>query len=216
MADTKALWKKFVDGRVKTKPNTVAIIDAVVPHLEGTDIKIVSGWLSDTDQFWKVNHHYDALAFILDRCLKDKGNDEETIKQLRAIQKQLARNKPDPLSGYRTGAIGKPEDKSTPEQIRKRWAILKQAKKDWIEVYTKTDVMKNSKLNEKVFKHPSSPIRPPGTSMHGTGYAIDMTGKSGDIDRICKYLGASLIYKEPGNYHIEFKTGVANKPVKAK
>jgi hypothetical protein len=118
--------------------------------------------------------------------------------------------------GYRTGAIGKPEDKSTPDEIKKRWVILKQAKKDWIEVYTKTDVMKNSRLKEKAFKHPSSPIRPPGTSMHGTGYAIDMAGKSGDIERICKYLGASLIYKEPGNYHIEFKSGVANKPVKGK
>lgn len=215
MPDTKDLQKKHVKGQVKTVPLTDKIIEAILPHLEGTDIEIVSGYLNDADQFWKVNHHWDSLQWIIAKCLKDETDD--TVKtDLTALQKALDRSRPNPATGYRTGAIGKPEDKSTPKEIVGRWAMLRQAKKDWIKVYENTAAWKAGKPKQSAFKHPSSPIKKPGTSIHGTGYAIDMVGNSSQIASISKYLGATLIYNEPGNYHIEFKNGVANKPVKPK
>ncbi|HMO06968.1 MAG TPA: hypothetical protein PKD10_04885 [Paracoccaceae bacterium] len=215
MPASRDLRKKHVRSAVKTIPLTDRIIEDILPHLEGTDIEIVSGYLNDTDQFWKVNHHYDALQWIIEKCLKVE-TDDEVKRSLGAIQKALNRSRPSPPTGYRTGAIGKPEDKSTPKEIVARWTILRQAKKDWIGVYEDTAAWKAGKPKVSAFKHPSSPIKKPGTSMHGTGYAIDMVGNSSQIAAISRYLGATLIYNEPGNFHIEFKNGVANKPVKPK
>lgn len=215
MPDTNQLRKKHVKTAVKTVPLTDKIIEGVLPHLEGSDIEIISGYLNDTDQFWKVNHHYDSLQWIIEKCLKVE-TDDDVKRELTSLQKALNRNRPSPPTGYRTGAIGQPEDKSTPKEITARWNILRQAKKDWINLYEKTAAWKAGKPKQAAFKHPSSPIKKPGTSMHGTGYAIDMVGNSSQISSITKYLGATLIYNEPGNFHIEFKNGVANKPVKGR
>jgi hypothetical protein len=215
MPDIKELRKKHVKTAVKTVTQTDKIIEDLLPHLEGTDIQIISGYLNDADQFWKVNHHYDSLQWIIEKCLKVE-TDDDVKKELGTLQKALNRSRPSPPTGYRTGAIGKPEDKSTPKEITNRWGILRQAKKDWIKVYENTVAWKDKKPAQAAFKHPSSPIKKPGTSIHGTGYAIDMIGNSSQISSITKYLGASLIYNEPGNFHIEFKSGVANKPVKPK
>lgn len=214
-AEVKALWKQKVDSRVLTKSNTKQIINGILPHIANKDVRIVSGYLDDDAQFWKVNHHWDYLRWMILHCLK-LDIDDKTKKALKAVLANLHKSKPKPLTGYRTGGIGQPDDKSTPAEIRKRWKLLKQAKKDWITIYKKKGLVAKSPRKIKSFKHPSSPIRPPGTSKHGTGYAIDMVGNYGDIKSVSAYLGATLIYTEPGNMHVEFANGVAKKKVRPK
>lgn len=204
------LRKTHVSSKVKEKSNTTKIINTLLPYIEGTNIKIVSGFLNDIDQFWKVNHHWDYLRWICKDTLTRDISAEET-KAINAIVSKLESNKPNPVTGYRTGGIGQPEDKSSYDTIRARWLVLKGAKVAWKKLCDDKDYYTKGWKPVACYKHPQSPIAKPGTSMHGQGYAIDMTGDYGKIKAISRKAGATLIYTEPGNMHIEFKNGAKPK-----
>jgi peptidoglycan hydrolase-like protein with peptidoglycan-binding domain len=55
-----------VDPRVRETAVTTRLIDDLVPHLAAMRAKIIAGFLSDADQFWKVNYHWEYLLQMVD------------------------------------------------------------------------------------------------------------------------------------------------------
>jgi len=198
------LRKKYVSSAVQELDITTKIIDKLLIDMEGINFKIISGYLSDSDQFWKVNYHYDYLMWMLNHSLmlnlkvKDKSS-------LQSIKSKLERHVPKPARGYRNSSIGKPEDKSSHEKIQKRFHILKLSKREFKAQIEKLDLKSKSNRSNKTFDLSVAPISFPGSSKHGTGYALDISGDRGLIKSRCKALNASLIFDEKSHVHIEFQ-----------
>jgi hypothetical protein len=200
--------RKFVDPRVKEIAITTKIIDYIMPHFEGVDATVISGYLNDSDLFWKVNYHWEYLKWMiehsqtLDISVKHKDN-------LRAINSALLSNKPDPDTGYRTsGKVGVPTDKSSMDKMDKRYKIVRQSKRDFKKVIIAAELKKKSSRSAKSFDLAAAPVAHPGTSRHSTGYALDIGGNNSQIVSICKKLGATLTFDEQSHVHVEFKNGV--------
>ncbi len=198
---------KFVDPRVKETGVTTRIIDSLGPRFHNVRARIISGYLSDSDLFWKVNYHWeyllDAVVHSLTLPLEDKH-----LKDLQSIRASLVSCQPSPANGYTSGAIGKPEDKSSLAEVTKRHKILSGAKQDFKKVVIAADIKQKSRKSEKVFDLAAAPVAHPGTSKHSTGYALDIEGDSGAIKSICKGMGATLVFDEKSHVHVEFKNGV--------
>ena len=126
---------EFVDPKVKTIAVTDQIIAAIMPYFPKS-AKVISGWLSDDDLYWKVNFHWDYLLETIEHC---EGLEiaENHKTSLAAIKKALWTNAPSPARGYRTSNVGEPKDSSSREVILKRHAVVKQAKIDFTLVEAK-------------------------------------------------------------------------------
>jgi len=116
--------------------------------------------------------------------------------------------KPDPSSGYTSSPVGKPEDRSSVEDVNKRHKVLSSAKQTFSKVTDSADLKKKSNKSGKSFDLATAPVAPPGTSKHGTGYALDIEGDNGTIKSLCKGLGATLVFDEKSHVHVEFKNGL--------
>lgn len=202
-----ALRQIHVDPRVKETTTTTRIIDAILPHLAGTDMKIVSGWLSDADQFWKVNYHWDLLLWIVEHSLT-LPIDAKTAGKLQAIRGALLAHPPDPPRGYRTsGVVGQPVDASDAKTVTRRHAALAAQKKAFAKL-TAALIPKSSESADK-FNLAAAPVSAPGTSKHGSGYAVDIQGPAATVRAICEHLGATVVFDEQSHTHVEFAHGVA-------
>ena len=85
---------------------TTQIIDAIEPHFRGVRATVISGYLSDSDLFWKVNYHWEYLLWMIDHSIGLSVSDQHK-KALAAIRSALLCCKPDPESGYRESpAVG--------------------------------------------------------------------------------------------------------------
>lgn len=207
--DFRDLRRQYVSGSVKENGTTTRIIDALMPHFVGTDLKIISGWLSDDDLFWKVNYHWELLLYMVQHAL-GLGIDTGTQKRLAAIVSQLNAIAPNPSTGYRTSAtVGKPNDSSDINTFDRRYKIVSQAKRDFKAIVDAADLIKKSSLPASSFYLAVAPVAHPGTSKHSTGYALDIKGPAGTVKSICQGLGASLVFDEKSHVHVEFKNGVA-------
>lgn len=203
----------FVRSSVKEIPLTTKIIDQIMPYFPKQCL-CIAGHLDDSDQFWKVNYHWDLLAFMIDRFL---GGDDCT-PQLRgpaeAIKAVLMSNPPNPKTGYRTDTeVGATKDTSSREQIIKRHGELKQSKKDFESVLIKAKVIdpetrKTPAKEQKPWWLAVAPVAKPGLSKHGSGFALDIEGDNAETTRISKALGASLAFNESSHVHVEFADGV--------
>jgi peptidoglycan hydrolase-like protein with peptidoglycan-binding domain len=198
---------KYVDPRVKEIQLTTQIIDKLVPHLVGIRAKIIAGYLSDSDQFWKVNYHWEYLLAAVDHSLT-LPIPEDARKDLQGIRSQLLGCKPNPASGYTSGAVGKPEDRSSYEEATKRHKILSQCKRVFKQAVERADIKAKSKRSAQVFDLAAAPVASPGTSKHGAGYALDIQGDNSAIKNVCKSQGATLIFDEQSHIHVEFKNGL--------
>lgn len=196
-----------VDSRVKETALTTRIIDDLVPHLTDVRARIIAGFLSDADQFWKVNYHWEYLLQMVEHCLTLLLKDGEK-KDLNGIFSTLMGCKPDPTSGYVTSPIGKPEDRSSVEDVRQRHKTLASAKQRFGKLTDSAELKKKSKKGDHAFDLAAAPVAPPGTSKHGTGYALDIEGENAAIKSLCKGLGATLVFDEKSHVHVEFKNGV--------
>jgi hypothetical protein len=198
---------EHVDPRVKETAVTTDILDRLVPHLTDVRAKVIAGYLSDSDQFWKVNYHWEYLLQMVEHSLtlSIEGNEK---KDLQGIRSTLMGCKPDPASGYTTSPIGKPEDRSSVEDTQQRYKMLASAKRTFGKLTESAGLKKKSKKGDHAFDLAAAPVAPPGTSKHGTGYALDIEGSNGDIKKLCRGLGASLVFDEKSHVHVEFKNGL--------
>lgn len=196
-----------VDPRVKETALTTRIIDDLVPRLTDVRARVIAGFLSDADQFWKVNYHWEYLLQMVEHSVTLPLKDDEK-KDLKGIRSILMGCKPDPTSGYATSPIGKPEDRSSVEDARQRHKTLSSAKRTFGKLTDSAELKKKSKKGDHAFDLAAAPVASPGTSKHGTGYALDIEGENAAIKSLCKGLGATLVFDEKSHVHVEFKNGV--------
>ena len=207
--------KAFVSSRVRTLPKTDEIIDALVDRYPaGT--QVIAGYLDDANQFWKVNYHWEYLLSAIDHSLTLEIS-ERHRKCLSAIRAILMVNPPKPQTGYidkggHKSKVGVPEDASSVETIRARWKNLKQCKKDFEAVVDAGGLIDLSPKREDFFFLAYAPVAAPGTSKHGTGYALDIKGDNAKIRETSRKLGASLVFDEQIHVHVEFANGVKAAP----
>lgn len=205
--------KTFVRSSVQEIPLTTKIIDQVMPYFPD-QCKCISGHLDSSDQFWKVNYHWDLLVFMMDKFLKSDDRTPELRGSAKAIREVLMSNPPKPQTGYRTDTeVGATKDSSSQEQILRRHADLKQSKHDFEEVLIRANVVdpktrKTPPKDQKPWWLAVAPVAKPGISKHGSGYALDIEGDNAETTRICKALGASLVFNESSHVHVEFAEGV--------
>lgn len=201
--------RNYVDPRVKETGVTSRIIDALYPRFRGSNIKIISGWLSDSDLFWKVDYHWEYLLWMVDHCRQLQTSKDGTQK-LNGIRSALLGVAPRPDHGYRTSAaVGKPADQSTADEMTRRHKILSQQKREFRAVTRKEDLIAKSTKPASAFHLAAAPVAHPGTSKHSSGYALDIKGPAGTVKSICKSMGASLVFDEKSHIHVEFKNGVS-------
>jgi peptidoglycan hydrolase-like protein with peptidoglycan-binding domain len=201
---------KHVDPRVKETGTTTRIIDDLVPRLTDVRARIIAGYLSDSDQFWKVNYHWEYLLQMLDHCLT-LSIENDVKRELQSVRSALIACKPDPPSGYTSGPVGKPEDRSSVEDARKRHQVLASSKRSFAKITESADLKSKSKKSAHSFDLAAAPVAPPGTSKHGTGYALDIEGDNSAIKNLCNRLGATLVFDEKSHVHVEFKNGVSGR-----
>lgn len=203
----------FVRAAVKETATTTRIINQIMPYFPKQCL-CIAGYLDNSDQFWKVNYHWDLLTFKIDEFLAQKSIPANLLACAQAIKGKLLTNCPNPKTGYRRDAtVGATKDSSTPEQVIQRHAILKQSKLDFESVLVKGKVVNPAtKLAPPTAEKPwwlaVAPVAVPGNSKHGTGYALDISGDNAETTRICKALGATLVFNEASHVHVEWKDDV--------
>lgn len=198
------LRKRHVDPRVKENELTTRIIDALLPHMKGTNLEIISGWLSEADQCWKVDYHWEQLLWATERSL-ELPVDDRVKRKLEAIRSALLANPPDPPSGYRTsGVVGQPVDASDVRTIQARHGVLSEQKRAFGKLLAEASLAAKSNEPAQAFELAAATISAPGTSKHGTGWAIDIEGPPDLVRSICKRLGATLVLDEQSHTHVEF------------
>lgn len=203
----------FVRPGVKEIALTTKIIDRVMPYFP-KDCRCISGYLDNSDQYWKVNYHWDLLVHKIDEFLAMPKLDAKLRAAATAIRNVLMTNPPNPRTGYRTDkTVGQTKDLSSAELIEKRWKTLRQSKKDCERVLIAAKVVTAAKkamppASEKPWWLAVAPVASPGDSKHGSGYALDIGGNNAETVRISKALGASLVFNEASHVHVEWKDGV--------
>ena len=203
-------WDSFVAPGVKFKadPDTRKLIEAIMPCFP-RPCKVIAGYLNDDDQFWKVNYHWELLSTMVGRAL-GLSVSAASLTTLKSISIDLEGNKPDPAKGYMASKKpGEPHDRSTSETIVERWKLLKTSKAAFRKVLDSEEIPKKHPPSER-WDLAAAPVAMPGTSKHGSGYALDIhgAGKNKLISEISRSLGASLVFDEKSHVHVEFKQGV--------
>ena len=202
-------FSTFVRAAVKFKPypSTRELIEAIMPFYP-RECTCIAGYLDDEDQFWKVNYHWELLCRMLNKALpKLEG---AHAFQTRIILNDMLTNPPKPSHGYADSrVVGEPHDTSTHAEITRRWERMKICKEQFrliIDSAGLTTLMPPS----TPWDLSVAPVARPGTSKHGTGYAVDIQGYGLNhrIKEISKGIGATLAFDEKSHVHVEFATGV--------
>jgi hypothetical protein len=204
-------FQSFVRPSVRFKhinPNTKDLLTKIMPYYPKTCC-VIAAFLDDHDQFWKVNYHWELLAIRVKKALALKLGASSQATLL-TIQKSLEGNAPNPNHGYSSSAIvGQPHDTSSAALIVARWNSMRDSKKKFREVLDTENIAKLHPPAEG-WDLAAAPVAAPGTSKHGSGYAIDIGGAGQNhlIASISKKLGATLVFDEKSHVHVEFKKGV--------
>jgi hypothetical protein len=135
--------------------------------------------------------------------------DDAALRELQGIRSTLFACPPRPARGYTTGALGKPEDGSSLDEITRRHSLVSQAKRAFKKVTAEAELKRKSRKSAHAFDLAAAPIAHPATSKHSTGYALDIQGDNAAIKSTCKGHGATLVFDEKSHVHVEFKNGVA-------
>ena len=203
----------FVRASVEFNDVTEHVVDAIMPYFP-QNCKVIGGYVSVSKQYWKVNFHWEYLLRHLDKAA-DMDLSPQHLKCVKAIRSVLIANRPQPEKGYMASkSMGKPQDMSSLESVVRRWKALRQCKKDFKSVITAARLLNGmTSKQRKVWLLAVAPVAKPGKSKHSTGYAVDLYGSNSEIMKISKGLGASLVFPEGSHVHVEFKDGVAGKPI---
>jgi hypothetical protein len=202
---------------VKEIAVTTRIIDDIMPYFPKA-CQCIGAYLDCSDQYWKVNYHYDLLSYKIDQFIGISTVPQPLRTCAQAIKNALMANPPSPPTGYRNDKmVGQTKDRSTPDQIVKRHGTVKQAKVDFESVLLKAGIINAASKNnppekEKAWWLAVAPVAVPGNSKHGSGYALDIAGDNVETTRLAKALGASLVFNEASHVHVEWAQGV-RKPV---
>lgn len=197
----------FVRKAVLEIPVTTKILDAIMPYFP-KDCKVIAGYLSSDDQYWKINFHWEYLRDMLETALT-KDLSEKHAKCVKAIKAALVKNAPRPSRGYKKSqTVGKPVDASSKQLISARWKTVRQCKRDFKLVIDKAGLLAKNPPSKQAWHLAVAPVAAPGTSKHGNGYAVDIAGDNKLIKKIAKELGATLAFDEKSHVHVEFKNGV--------
>lgn len=201
-------YKEFVDPKVITIPVTEDIIKAVMPFFPKS-AKVISGYLSVDQLYWKVNYHWELLGWAIDRLLATKRSDEVVNLKLKAIKTALNSNTPTPNTGYRTSSKpGYPKDELSDETILLRHAIVAKAKADLKALVGSAKLDKDWKLDSKALMLAYAPVASPKNGKHRFGWALDIKGNNAEIKRIAASLGAIKPFDEGSHVHCEWPNGV--------
>lgn len=197
----------FVDPKVLTIPVTDAIIEKIYAEFPKSS-KVISGYLSEEQLYWKVNYHWEVLLEAVDHC-SGLAIEQRHRLALAAIRSSLMSNPPDPQTGYRKSTVpGEPKDRSSHEQILQRHALVSQGKRDLKRIIEAAEIFKKTKRNPKALMLAYAPVAKPAQGKHSTGYALDIKGPNNEIMRVARRLGASLVFNEGSHVHCEWKNGV--------
>jgi peptidoglycan hydrolase-like protein with peptidoglycan-binding domain len=199
---------KRVDPRVQETAVTTRIIDNLVPRFGDMRATIIAGYLSSEDQFWKVNYHWEYLLQMVEHSLTLPIQDADT-KDLQNIRSGLLGCQPEPSNGYTSSPIGKPVDRTSEEAQVQRYKVLRNMKELFGKVTDRAGLKAKSKKSPTMFDLAAAPVAFPGTSKHGTGYALDIEGDNSAIKSLCTGLGATLAFDEKSHVHVEFKNGLS-------
>jgi hypothetical protein len=213
-------WATFVRPSVKTIPLTKQIIDAIMPYFP-LKCKVIGGYLNSADQYWKVNYHWENLVTKIED-FRGRSDVEEKHKNMAlAVWKVLMTNPPLPERGYiKDKNVGDTQDLSANEKIEARHKLLKQSKLDFRAIIIAAGIVdpKKEKSDPPAAEKPwwlaVAPLAKPGHSLHGTGYALDISGDNVETTKLAKALGCTLAFNEASHVHVEFAKGV-NVPISA-
>lgn len=199
--------RDFVRPGVRETALTRKIIDGIAPSFRGVRAKVISGYMNDEELFWKVNYHWDYLLWMVEHAagLPLTRRQASTLEGLRA---SLRSCEPRPATGYRTSPVGKPKDSSSMDEMTRRHRVVAQSKRAFKALVREADLKRKSSRTAKAFDYAVAPVAHPGTSKHGTGYALDIAGDNHRISDLCRRLGASLVFDEKSHVHVEFRNGV--------
>ena len=200
----------FVKDSVRVIPLTQQIIDWIMPYFPLSS-RVIGGYLDDGNQYWKVNFHWEYLVAKIEAFRAMEGPTEAQKTAALHVWKVLMSNPPLPERGYvKDKQVGDTKDASPRERITERHKILRQAKKDFRQIIIAAGIVDEKKEagnppdKDKPWWLAVAPVAAPGTSKHGTGYALDIKGNNDDIKRIAKALGATLAFNEASHVHVEF------------
>ncbi len=200
-------FKEFVDSRVQTIPVTDEIISKIMPFFPKS-ARVIAGYQSEEQLYWKINYHWEVLLEALEHCLKLNITKEQR-DALAILKVKLESNMPDPKNGYRTSDIlGLPKDRSAHETILARHTIIKQAKIDFRAIIDSADIFRKTKRDPKALMLACAPVAKPSQSKHSTGFALDICGNNIEIKRIALSLGAVKPFDEGSHVHCEWPNGV--------
>jgi len=206
-ADAHTSRSSFVGADVKELPVTTKIIDQIYGYFP-KKYKVISGYLSASDLYWKVNYHWDAMRVWLEYAKEHAEMSEEEQKELDGFYQTLMSNPPSRAGHYKINKIGEPPDASSEGTIEQRCTTLKQIKTD-LHVYSQKQKFAGKKMSHKdLLKYALNPLAMPKKSNHIHGWALDIAGDIPGAAKIATSLGATLAFKEFTHCHCEFKNGV--------
>ncbi|MEP6505860.1 MAG: hypothetical protein ABJD97_21180 [Betaproteobacteria bacterium] len=197
----------FVDPKVKTIGVTDAIIKSIYAEFP-LSAKVISGYLSEEQLYWKVNYHWEVLLEAVHHCSQLVA-DTAHKQALAAIWAALESNQPDPKCGYRKSTEpGWPKDKSSHRRILARHALVRQGKQDLKRVIAAADILAKSRRDPKALMLACAPVAKPAHGKHSTGFALDIDGNNAEIAAVARRLGATLTFDEGSHVHCEWAAGV--------
>jgi len=203
----------WVREGVKEKPNTTAIIDAIMPFFP-LSCQVISGWLSNDDLYWKVNFHWELLVARLKLFQHRKETTAHGVKGAQSILKNLWTVPPNPTHGYlKDKNPSDTKDHTGHKSTIERHAVLALAKKEAKLLFVREGVLttkheKDPPKSEKPWWLSVAPVANPTKGKHATGYALDIAGNNAETTRIATALGASLVFNEASHVHVEFEKHV--------
>ncbi len=197
----------FVDSNVKENAVTTKILDQLYRYFP-KKYKVISGYLSTSDLYWKVNYHWDALRVWLEYAKDHAEMTPEEQKELNGLYRPLMANAPSQPGHFKVNKIGEPADTSPLVKIEDRCKTLQKIKAA-LKVYSTKQRFDAKKLQQKeVLKYALNPLALPKQSNHVHGWALDIKGDIAGAAAIAKQLGATLAFKEETHCHCEFRNGV--------
>lgn len=205
--DAHSSRSSFVDSQVKEIPVTTKIIDQIYCYFP-KKYKVISGYLSAGDLYWKVNYHWDAMRVWLEYAKDNAEMNEEEQKQLNEYYTTLMSNPPSQQGHFKVNKIGEPADTSSESKIEQRCLTLQKLKAD-LNSYSQKQAFASKKMTQKnVLEYALNPLALPKQSNHIYGWALDIAGDIAGAAKIAKSLGSTLEFKEHTHCHCEFKNGV--------
>src|SRR5262245_54084897 len=128
-------WRTFVRPAVKFKhsPSTKALLEQIMPYFPKSCV-CIAGYLDDSDQFWKVNYHWELLLRMLNKA-RSLSLGPQSAEQIQVLKSALLENSPSPDKGYADSkVVGEPHDKSSAAVIIQRWETLKLCKQEFRQI----------------------------------------------------------------------------------